>query len=70
MKTKTYEVPADLMPDFAKVVEEWDLPCSVMGVNDGEEIILEVDFEANEKDAIHQLTYLIDEYWEQEEEEN
>jgi hypothetical protein len=64
MRTKSYEVPADLMPDFAKIVEEWDIACSVIGVNEDEMVILEVDYEPEEKEAIHELADLIEEYWE------
>jgi hypothetical protein len=67
MRTREFEVPYEVMPDFARTVEEWGFSCDILGATDDDEIIVEVSYEKDEKEGIHQLTDIIDEYYEDEE---
>ena len=68
MPNKEFEVPLLLMLEFANLVAKHDLPCELMGSTEEEEIILEIEYEPNQRKFIHKLSDLIDDYLEREEE--
>jgi hypothetical protein len=70
MRSRTFDVPADLIVEFAEVVIENGLAASIEGYDSEEdEVSIEVDYEASQKKLMHQLQDKIDDYNEEEEEE-
>ena len=68
MPNKEFEVPLSLLAEFANLVAKHDLPCELMVSTEEDEIILEVEYEPNQRKFIHKLSDLIDDYLEREEE--
>jgi len=60
MKTRTFEVPADSMTEFAEIIGNNDLDNTIQGINDDEEIIVDVHYEADERQAVFELMELLD----------
>lgn len=60
MKTKTFEVPAELMPEFAEIIGNHELDNDIEGINDDNEIIIEVYYEKEERIAVFELMDLLD----------
>jgi len=60
MKTRTFEVPAEQMPEFAKIIGDHELDNDIQGINDDNEIIIDVFYEPEERLAVFELTELLD----------
>ncbi|MEI6580022.1 MAG: hypothetical protein WCN92_11265 [Eubacteriales bacterium] len=60
MKTRSFEVPADQMPEFAEVIGNHDLDNTITGINDDNEILVDVHYEPEEKLAVFELMELLD----------
>ncbi len=60
MKTRTFEVPAEKMAEFAEIIGEHELDNDIQGVNDVDEIIIEVNYDTSERLAVFELTELLD----------
>ena len=60
MRTKTFAVPADSMPEFAGIIEEHELENSITGVNDDDEILVQVSYEKDERSGVFELMELLD----------
>jgi hypothetical protein len=60
MKTRTFQVPADSMVEFAGIIEEHDLVNEVTGVNEDEEVLIDVHYDKEDKEAIFELMMLLD----------
>ena len=60
MKTRTFEVPADSMTEFAEIIGNNDLDNTIQGINDDEEIIVDVHYDADERQAVFELMELLD----------
>ena len=69
MKSRTFNVPEELIIEFAEVLEKYDLPNSIEGTTDDGEIVIEVDYEDKQRKIIHQLNDLIDDFNEEDEDE-
>lgn len=74
MKTKTkkireFDVPSDLMGDFAEMIEEHALSNWIEGVNEQGEIILMIEYTKQQDEVIEELYDLLESY-EQEEDED
>ncbi len=74
MRSRTFDVPLDVMEDFAQMVDDNELANEIDGVADNGDIIVTVDYEPYEKKIIENIHELIDRYndtrEEDEEEEN
>jgi hypothetical protein len=71
MRSRTFDVPLDVMGDFAQMVDDNELSNEIDGVADNGDIIVTVDYEPYEKRAIENIHELIDRYNDtREEEEN
>lgn len=71
MRTRKFNVPADLMTQFAGVMTENDLNNTIVGYDlDADEITVEVDYEADQKKMMHDIQDKIDEYNEENEKED
>ena len=62
MRSRTFEVPLDAMGDFAQIVDDNELTNELNGVADNGDIIVNVDYEPEEKNAINELHELIDQH--------
>ncbi|MBI5541233.1 MAG: hypothetical protein HY951_14300 [Bacteroidia bacterium] len=60
MKTRTFEVPAEQMPEFAEIIGNHELDNDIQGINDDNEIIVDVYYETGERLAVFELTELLD----------
>ena len=69
MKVRKFEVPVDLVEDFARVIGENELDNEIEGLSDDGDIIIAVHYEKNERSIVHELHDLVDDYNESEEDE-
>ncbi|MFZ4521082.1 MAG: hypothetical protein ACOYNC_05225 [Bacteroidales bacterium] len=60
MKKKKFEVPQDLMSEFAEKVVELELVNRIVGVED-DIVTIEIRYEAQEKEVIYDLIEWYDE---------
>ena len=60
MKTRTFEVPADSMTEFAEIIGNNELDNDIQGINDDNEIIVDVYYEPDDRLAVFELTELLD----------
>ncbi len=60
MKTKTFEVSAEQMPEFAEIIGNHELDNDIQGINDDNEIIVNVHYEPEERLAVFELMELLD----------
>lgn len=67
MKTE-FNVRTELMLEFAEILSEKDLTNEIVGTTDDDEIIVEVQFEKEEFDAVKELADLVESEDEDEEE--
>lgn len=71
MRSRTFDVPLDVMGDFAQMVDDNEMANEIDGVADNGDIIVTVDYEPYEKKIIENIHELIDRYNDtREEEEN
>lgn len=69
MRSRTFDVPSDLMTEFAEVIVDNELQANISGYDLDEEIIMvEIDYEADQKKLMHELQDKIDDYYDEEEE--
>jgi hypothetical protein len=69
-RTRTFDVPSALMVDFAEVIVDNDLAISIENYDhDEDEITIEIDYEADQKDLMHELQDKIDDYYDEEEDD-
>jgi hypothetical protein len=60
MRSRTFEVPVDVLPDFVKVICEEEMPNAIEGITDDDEVQISVDYEPDQKQVIDDLHDLID----------
>jgi hypothetical protein len=60
MKTKEINVPAEIITEFADLLAEHNLTNEILGSTDDGEIIIEVQYEKEERQAVFELLELID----------
>lgn len=60
MKTRTFEVPAEQMAEFAEIIGNHELDNDIQGVNDDNEIIVDVYYKSEERLAVFELMELLD----------
>lgn len=60
MKTRTFEVPVDSMVEFAEILEDYSLNNTIQGTNEDDEIIIDVHYESDERQAVYDLMELLD----------
>ncbi len=69
MKSRTFNVPEELIVEFAQVLGKHDLANSIEGTTKQGEVIIEVDYETPQRKVIHELHDLIDDFNEEEEDD-
>jgi len=60
MKTRTFEVPAGQMSEFAEIIGNHELDNDIQGINDENEIIVDVYYEPDDRLAVFELMELLD----------
>ena len=70
MRTKQFEIPKEIICTFFTAVESRTLPIDLIEVNEDEELVVEVGYTKNDREAMMDLIDLIDDYHEENEEEN
>ncbi len=60
MKTRTFEVSTDSMAEFARIIEENNLRNSIQGTTEDDDIIVAVQYEAEERQAVFELMDLLE----------
>ena len=66
MRTTQFEIPLDAMQGFAELLEEHSITNEITGTNGDGEIVVEVNYEESERDAIMQLNEFMDDYYQEE----
>lgn len=70
MRTKQFEVPKEIIRRFFTAVESRGLPIDLIEVNEDEELVVEIGYDKNDREAMMDLIDLLDDYHEENEEEN
>jgi len=60
MKTRTFEVPVDSIFEFAEILEQNNLDSTIQGTNGDDEILIDVHYEPEEREALFELMELLD----------
>jgi hypothetical protein len=60
MKTRSFEVPVDMMPEFAEIIANNNLDNDIQGTNDDNDILVDVYYEPDEREAVMELMVLLD----------
>jgi capsular polysaccharide biosynthesis protein len=69
MRKAEFEVPSEVMAEFAEEMASRDLDNKVIGTNDDNEIVVEVNYEREESKSVDELEKILDNLREQIEEE-
>lgn len=70
MRTKQFEIPIELIAEFAEVLSNNELNNSINGVNEEGEILITVAYEKEERETVFELSELVDDYKDQNEVED
>ena len=62
MRTRNFEVPTDLITEFAQIMEDHELDNVIEGVTEDGEIEISVDYEPAQNKVIEQIHEIIDRY--------
>jgi len=60
MKTKEFTVSADLIVEFAEQLADSELVHAITGVTEDEEIIIEVDYEKEDRQKVFELLEMLE----------
>jgi hypothetical protein len=69
-KTRQFEIPKDFIGSFFGALEETDLAYELIEVNEDDELVVDIEYNANERDDVMNLIELLDGYYEEVEVEN
>jgi capsular polysaccharide biosynthesis protein len=69
MRKAEFEVPSEVMAEFAEEMASRDLDNKVIGTNEDNEIVVEVKYERGESKSVDELEKILDNLREQIEEE-
>lgn len=67
MRTRIFEVPKDMIPDFFTAASEADLETELLEISEDEELVVEVSYNQDDRDEVLNLIELLDDYYEKEE---
>jgi hypothetical protein len=62
MRTRNFEVPTDIMEEFATIIEQEGLNTTIDGVSGDGDIEVSVDYEVDQKPIINKIHDMIDRY--------
>jgi hypothetical protein len=69
MRKAEFEVPSEVMAEFAEEMASRDLDNKVIGTNEDNEIVVEVNYEREESKSVDELEKILDNLREQIEED-
>ena len=58
MRKMTLTVPADSMVEFARIIEENELDNTITGLTEDEDVLVEVQYSNEERQAVYELIEL------------
>lgn len=70
MRKAEFEVPVEVLSEFAKELVESELENSITGVNRSGEIVIEVLYKRNEIEAVNELEEFLEELLEEDDEDD
>jgi hypothetical protein len=70
MRTKQFEVPTEVMAEFADALQEHQLNNSIQCSNADGEIVVRIEYDTDDREAVLLLSELIDDYHEENGEES
>lgn len=70
MRTKEFEVPTEVMAEFADALQEHGLNNSIQSSNEDGEIVVRIEYDTDDREAVLLLSEMIDDYHEENEEED
>jgi hypothetical protein len=68
-KTRQFEIPKDYIGTFFGALDDTDLAYELIEVNEDDELVIEVEYDSNERDDVMNLIELLDDYYEEVESE-
>lgn len=60
MKTRTFEVPIENMAEVAEIIGDNELENSIQGINDDEEIIIEIRYSTEDRRPVFEIMDLLE----------
>lgn len=69
MRTKEFEVPTEVMAEFADALQEHGLNNSIQSSNEDGEIVVWIEYDTDDREAVLLLSEMIDDYHEENEED-
>lgn len=69
-KTRRFEIPKDFIGSFFGALEETDLAYDLIEVNEDDELVVEIEYDSKERNAVMNLIELLDDYYEENEVED
>jgi hypothetical protein len=69
-KSRTFEIPKEMISTFFTNLEETELEYELKEVDEDGDLVIEIDYSENEKGEVMDLIELLDEYYNQNEEES
>ena len=70
MKTREFNVPANIMIEFAEALAENELTNEITGTTEDNEVVIEVQYEKSERQAIFELMEMVDDAQEEDSDED
>ncbi len=64
-KTRQFEIPKDFIGSFFGALEETDLAYELIEVNEDDELVVDIEYDSNERGDIMNLIELLDDYYEE-----
>lgn len=68
-KTRQFEIPKDFIGNFFGALNDTDLNYELVEISEDNELVIEVEYDSNERDDVMNLIELLDDYYEEVEEE-
>lgn len=68
-KTRQFEIPKDYIGTFFTALDDTDLNYELIEVNEDDELVIDIEYDSNERDDVMNLIELLDEYYEEVESE-
>ena len=70
MKTKELIVPVEAIVEIAKMLEASQINNTILGTTEDEEIVIEVEYDRDERQVVFDLEEIIENYGEENEEDD
>lgn len=69
IKTRQFEIPKDYVGTFFGALDETDLEYGLVEINEEDELVIEIEYDSDERDDVMNLIELLDDYYEEVEDE-